>query len=98
MKRIRISFEYQCCPVWVYDEAGYLLCNGLPDEMQDDESLGALCDELQDTYDALFVDDDKVFAYLGFASEAERDSFEKLVAVLREKLAAACGNRYRIEA
>ena len=49
MKRIRISFEYQCCPVWVYDEAGYLLYNGLPDEMQDDEALAALCNELQVT-------------------------------------------------
>lgn len=98
MKRIRISFEYQCCPVWVYDEAGYLLYNGLPDGMQADEALTALCGELQDMYDALFVDDGKVFAYLGFASEAERDSFEKQVAVLRERLAAACGDRYRIEA
>ena len=98
MKRIRISFEYQCCPVWVYDEAGYLLYNGLPDGMQDDKVLAALCADLQYTYDALFVDDGKVFAYLGFASEAERDSFEKQVAVLRERLAATCGDRYRIEA
>ena len=98
MKRIQISFEYQCCPVWVYDEAGYLLCNGLPDEMQSDESLGALCDELQDTYDALFVDDGKVFEYLGFASEEQRLRFEKQVAVLRERLAAACGDRYHIDA
>lgn len=98
MKRIRISFEYQCYPVWVYDEAGYLLCNGLPDGMQTDEALAALCDELQDTYDALFVDDGNVFAYLGFASEAERDSFEKLVAVLQDRLSAACGDRYHIEA
>ncbi|MBE5795435.1 MAG: hypothetical protein E7323_12225 [Clostridiales bacterium] len=97
MKQILISFEYQCCPVWVYDEAGCLLYNGLPDGMQTDESFGALCDELQDTYDALFVDDGKVFAYLGFASEAELDSFKKQVAVVRDRLAAACGDRYRIE-
>jgi len=98
MKRIRISFEYQCCPVWVYDEAGYLLYNGLPDEMQDDEALAALCSELQDTYDALFVDDGKVFEYLGFASEEQRLRFEKLVAVLRDRLAAVVGDRYCIEA
>ena len=98
MKRIRISFEYQCHPIWVYDEAGYLLCNGLPDEIQVDEALAALCSELRDTYDALFVDDGKVFEYLGFASKAERDSFEKLVAVLRDRLAAACGEWYRIDA
>ena len=98
MKRIRISFEYQCCPVWVYDEAGSLLCNGLPDGMQADEALAALCDELQDTYDALFVDDGKVFEYLGFASEEQRLRFEKQVAVLREKLETACGDEYRIEA
>ncbi|MBO5501637.1 MAG: hypothetical protein J6K73_04355 [Clostridia bacterium] len=98
MKRIRISFEYQCCPVWVYDEAGYLLCNGLPDEMQSDEALAALCNELQVTYDALFVDDGKVFEYLGFASEDQQLHFEKQVAVLREKLETACGDRYRIEA
>lgn len=98
MKRIRISFEYQCCPVWVYDEAGYLLYNGLPDEMQDDVGLAALCNELRDTYDALFVDDGKVFEYLGFASEEQRLRFEKQVAVLRDRLAAACGDRYHIEA
>ena len=98
MKRIRISFEYQCCPVWVYDEAGYLLCNSLPDEMQDDEALAALCNELRDTYDARFVDDGKVFEFLGFASEEQQLRFEKQVAVLREKLAAAVGDEYRIEA
>ena len=82
----------------MYDEAGYLLYNGLPDGMQADEALAALCDELQDTYDALFVDDGKVFAYLGFASEEQWLRFEKQVAVLREKLEAAYGDRYRIEA
>lgn len=61
------------------------------------KALAALCDKLQDTYDALFVDDGELFAYLGFASEAERDSFEKQAAVLRDRLAAACGDRYRIE-
>lgn len=86
MKRIRISFEYQCCPVWVYDEDGYLLCNGLPDGMQADEALTALCGELQDMYDALFVDDGKVFEYLGFASEAERD-----------RVTAACGNAFILQ-
>ena len=97
MKRIRISFEYQCCPVWLYDEAGHLLCNGLPDEMQDDVGLAVLCDELQDIYDALFVDDGKVFEYLGFASEDQQLHFEKQVAVLREKLETACGDRYHID-
>ena len=97
MKQILISFEYQCQPIWVYDEAGCLLYNGLPDGMQTDKALAALCDKLQDTYDALFVDDGKVFAYLGFASEAERDSFEKQVAVLRDRLAAACGNAFILE-
>lgn len=98
MKRIRISFEYQCCPVWVYDEAGYLLYNGLPDEMQADKVLAALCADLQYTYDALFVDDGKVFEYLGFTSEDQQLHFEKQVAVLWDRVTAACGDRYRIDA
>lgn len=42
-KEIRLMLEYECYPLWIYDEKGSLIDNDLIDEIKKDDTL---CDVL----------------------------------------------------
>ena len=91
MKKIKISFEYHCYPIWVYDENGFLLSNDLPEPLQNNKGLAELCQSLQSQFDSLYRDDGKVFEYVGFENEEQYRRFQEQAAALRELLETAWG-------
>lgn len=97
MKRIKIKFEYQCFPVWLYDENDSFMDNELPDSLIGDNEIDPVFVSLQEQFDSLYKDDGKEFKYVGFENPAVKNEFlEKLiyaVKLLNEKV----GNDYVIE-
>ena len=75
ISKIRVMLEYGCYPVWLYDEAGDIIDTLLPEELQSNIELDHKFDDLQDRYEALFINTEKEFSYLGFASQEEKEHF-----------------------
>ncbi|MDO4394221.1 MAG: hypothetical protein Q4C80_07410 [Bacillota bacterium] len=75
VKKIRVMLEYKCYPIWLYDEDENIVDTLLPDELRNDVELDSKFDDLQARYDALFIDDSSRFEYVGFESDAEKESF-----------------------
>ena len=89
IKKLRLMLEYGCYPVWLYNENGLVIDTLLPEELRNDRELDAKFDDLQARYEALFINDEHVFDYVGFESEAEKAAFlsdwQKAVNELTEK-------------
>ena len=75
VKKLRLLLEYGCYPVWLYDEEGFVEDTLLPEELRNDRELDAKFDDLQARYEALFINDEHVFDYIGFKTEAEKAEF-----------------------
>lgn len=90
VKTIRLLLEYGCYPVWLYDEEGGVIDTRLPDELRNDTELDAKLTELQERYEALFVNNEKEFSYSGFKSSDEETAFNtdmlNAIRELKEKL------------
>jgi hypothetical protein len=77
MEKIRIKFEYQCFPIWLYDDNDNLLDNELPSCLIGDPAIDPLFVNLQEEFDSLFQNDGIEFQYVGFNQEAEKNDFFK---------------------
>ncbi len=75
IKKIRLMLEYHCYPVWLYDENDDVIDTLLPDELRSDFELDAKFDDLQERYDALFIDNSHEFSYVGFKNDDERNKY-----------------------
>lgn len=72
---IKIILEYNCYPVWLYDENSEIIYTLLPDELRPDFEIDSLFDNIQSKYDALFIDNDREFRYIGFENENDKQLF-----------------------
>ncbi|WP_196603017.1 hypothetical protein [Pectinatus frisingensis] len=97
MKNIRMMMDYQCYPIWIYDEKGDLICNDLPAELKNENEIGDILDHIQTVYDSLFVDDEIQFDYQGFADETAKREFEKNVLKVLGLIESKVGKLYKIE-
>ena len=78
MKTLKISLEYKCYPVWIYDENGDIEDSYLPDDLLGDTELKNLLDSIQERYDNLFLDEngeEDFQSETGFKNEADRKQF-----------------------
>lgn len=96
MKKIEISLEYGCFPVWIYDDAGSLIDTTLPPEASGDSELSDSFNDIQARFEATFLNDSKEFTDKGFASKEEERSFYKDLDVAVEKLSNHCSGFYEI--
>ena len=67
--------DYGCYPVWLYDEDGDLIDTLLPEEIRSNEDLDLKFTNLQERYEALFINNPKEFSYIGFKDEYEKEKF-----------------------
>lgn len=90
IKYIRLLLEYHTYPVWLYAEDGGVIDTLLPEELRDNVELEAMFDDIQDRYDALFIDDAHEFSYIGFETPEAKKAFfydlEKAVEKLKKEL------------
>lgn len=75
IKTLRLMLEYKCYPVWLYDENDNIIDTLLPEELRDDTKLDSKFDDLQARYDALFIDNEHEFSFVGFKTIEEKNSF-----------------------
>ena len=94
--KLRLMLDYHCYPVWLYDESGSIIDTLLPEELRSDTELDAKFDNLQERFDALFIDNEHEFSFKGFQTEEEKQRFlrdwQSAVSDLRSKVAG----RYEI--
>lgn len=97
MKKIKISLEYKCFPVWIYDEDNKLIDNDLPSELIGDPEIDPLFVHIQDVFDSLFLNDKKEFKYIGFKTAEQRQLFLEEVSSSVRLLTNKLGSEYMIE-
>lgn len=96
LTKINIFLDYQCYPVWLYDENDDIIDTLLPEELRPDFELDSLFDSIQSKYDSLFIDDGTEFKYLGFENENDRLAFLNECDNAIKKLTERCKGRYQI--
>ncbi len=75
--KIKISLEYHCYPVWLYNANGILIANDLPNELKRDKELDEIFIKIQTIYDNLFIDNSYEFKYIGFSDNELKKQFSK---------------------
>ncbi|MBC1465803.1 hypothetical protein HB766_04945 [Listeria welshimeri] len=96
MSEVRLFLDYKCYPVWVYDEAGFLEENDLPDELKKDKDLDEKLTHLQDKYNNLFTDTEIEFRYNGFNDENEKEKFLREFTEIHKELEKKLKNKYKV--
>lgn len=92
MKTLKISLEYKCYPVWIYDEDGDIEDSYLPDDLSGDEELKSLFDSIQDRFNNLYLDENGEEDFQtenDFKNDNDRkqfyDDLNKAVSLLKER-------------
>jgi len=97
MNIIKIFLDYQCYPMWIYNEQGELVDNDLVEELEGEGEIDNMLLEIQNVYDSLFEDNAINFEFKGFSNENEKTVFfkkiENAIILIKEKV----GDKYLIE-
>ena len=87
-KKIKFLLDYECSPIWVYENED-LIYNGLPAEFVNDDKFRNIVDKIQNVYETLFENTEISFVYKGFSNSKERKEFlimvEQCITMLNEK-------------
>lgn len=97
MKTIKIDLEYQCYPMWIYNDKGELVDNTIANELENDTLIIKALDDIQKAYDNLFEDNEMNFEYKGFANEQEKEQFLLLVNETVDSIKSKLSNVYNVE-
>jgi len=97
MKTIKFMLEYDCSPIWVENEDGELIGNGLPSELATNYELAGLLEEIHETFDNLYENNDVYFGYHGFSNELKKRAFFTKVTKAVDLLKLKAENTYIIQ-
>lgn len=97
MSKIKVYLDYQCFPIWVYDDNGILIDNVLPKELEEDKNVEDSLIEIQNIYDGFFIDNAIEFKFIGFRSEPDRLNFLTKIDDAINLLKIKVGDLYSIE-
>lgn len=96
MKKLKLMLDYNCFPIWLYDEEDDLIDNDLPEELKEDKELDARLVRLQSEYDELFMNTDTEFKYKGFKSGRDKRHFLKEFAAIQDDMDAKLNGKYEV--
>ena len=96
-KEIRLMLDYQCYPIWIYDEEGNFLDNDLVNEIQENENLLNMLEKLQNKFDALYLNNEVEFKYIGFESEDDKKKFIDMVQETYKSLCSVLVKKYIVQ-
>lgn len=96
MKKLKIKLDYKCFPIWIYDENNDLITNDLPNILINDLEIEPLCVKLQKDFDALFLDSNIEFKYVGFENEVNKAQFISSIDNIESILHKKVGSDYEI--
>ncbi|MDR1914446.1 MAG: hypothetical protein LBQ68_08215 [Clostridiales bacterium] len=97
MKKIKLMFDYECYPIWIYKESGELENNALPFELASNNIIKSLLEDLQKQYENLFINTATMFEYRGFQSQSIKEEFQQSINNVVSLMREALGNNYIIE-
>lgn len=93
---LRLIFEFGQEPLWWYDNDGGVIDVGLLPEWESDIELYNLMYQLSDEYDALFINSDTEFSYVGFKDDKHKYSFYALADLFTTKVFQKNSGQYKI--
>lgn len=96
MKKIKISLEYRCFPIWIYD-GNCLIDNELPSVLINDKDIELQCIEVQEIFDELYIDNGIEFRYIGFNNINKKTEFFRKIKHIELALHEKVGFEYKIE-
>ena len=96
MKIIKIKFEYNAFPVWIYDENNKLIANDLPEYLIGNSEIDPIFVNLQKDYNSLYSDTEKEFKYIGFKDETAENDFNKRVELAKINLEQLLTTDYQL--
>lgn len=96
-KEVRLMLDYQCYPIWIYDENGEFVDNDLVEEIKKDEKIVTILEELQNQFDALYLNNQDEFKYIGFHSEIDKKRFEEMVYQVYNILSNLLSEKYIVK-
>ena len=96
-KEIRLMLEYECYPLWIYDEKGNLIDNDLIDEIKKDDTLCGMLEGLQTEFESLYLNNQVEFKYLGFSSENAKQNFAKKTENIHSRLCKLLEDKYTVK-
>jgi len=97
MKKIKISLEYKCYPLWVYDQDNKLINNDLVGELKNEIEIENQLNEIQEIFNGLFEDNPILFEYKGFSKESDKENLQKKINKVILEIEEKIGNKYIIE-
>lgn len=92
---LRLLLEFGQEPLWWYDNDDVIDVGLLP-EWENDEELHNLMYQLSDEYDALFINSDREFSYVGFKDSKHKCSFYALADLFAAKVFKKNSGQYKI--
>ena len=96
-KEVRLRLDYQCYPIWIYDENGDFIDNDLVEEIEKDGRMVTMLEELQDKFDSLYLNNHEEFKYIGFNSETDKQKFEDKVHQVYSSLDNLLSEKYIVK-
>ena len=97
MKKLKLSLEYNCFPICLYDDDGVLIDNDSPEELRSNNDLDIKLVEIQNKYNELFTDSSTEFRFIGFSSEIEKKKFENEIKDIYSEIKKLVGDKYLIQ-
>ena len=96
-KEIRLMFDYECYPIWIYDEEGNFIDNDLINEIEEDDKMVAILEELQNEFESLYLNNQEEFKYIGFSSETGKQGFAQKVQRVYSSLCNLLDEKYIVK-
>lgn len=95
-KWLALILDYHSYPVFIMTDKGVVDC-ALPPEWGDVLELDELLSHIQDTYDSLFISNEKEFRYVGFRTTEEHNKFTDDLLLAIALLIKKNNGQYKIE-
>lgn len=96
MEWIKIMLEYGTNPIWIADDDGDEYYD-IPEEASHNKRLVELNYDIQNKYDALFIDNELEFSYVGFKTVEEAHAFATELREFAQLVKECLGDKYVIE-
>ena len=97
MKKIRLSLEYKCFPIWLLNENGDIIDNNSPEELKSNDILYNKLVSMQEKYNSLFLDDGIEFKYIGFSNVQDEEAFMAEVEIIYSEMKEKLQHKYHFE-
>lgn len=95
MKKIVLSFEYRCLPIWIYEDND--LYDDLPPEWENEKEFIKILLEAKNLYASAFLNTNKEFTFVGFKNKDDLKRMNSLLEKIRKFISKNLPEGYEFE-